>query len=76
MSNNKVVHLDVKPDNIFIRRDGEAVLGDLGLAWMSEELKEAHKVSGWAAGGAAVRFLRPPKTSRVLARNIQMPCLQ
>ena len=30
---NKIIHRDVKPENMFILRDGHAVLGDYGSVW-------------------------------------------
>ena len=36
-----VLHLDVKPDNIFIDAQGTYKLGDFGLAWMPGQGKEA-----------------------------------
>ena len=33
LHSNKIVHRDIKPDNIFVANDGRLVLGDCGLAF-------------------------------------------
>jgi len=35
-----IIHLDVKPSNILLRTNGQAVLGDPGLAWVAHNVAE------------------------------------
>ena len=46
---NGIIHRDVKPDNIWRRKSGENLLGDLGLAKLPNHPEERGKVFGTAA---------------------------
>jgi serine/threonine protein kinase len=46
------VHCDVKPDNVILRPDGEAVLIDFGLAW-HERFPDLLAEEKWFAAGSA-----------------------
>ncbi len=52
-----VTHRDVKPSNILFRDNGQAVLGDFGLARMSQRTSDFHTVSGMITG--TPRYLAP-----------------
>ena len=53
------VHQDVKPGNIFLDDDGDAVLGDLGLAFMTRHAARDEKLSRSTLVGGTSYFMAP-----------------
>lgn len=59
---NGIYHLDLKPGNIFIGSDGNALLSDFGVALFAEELPHKHDVRG-TLGYAAPEVLMEGRCS-------------
>ena len=66
---NGVVHRDVKPDNIWIDAEGEAALGDFGVAMADGEHRSVGRDAALRGAGAAHRRPRQRAHRPVLARH-------
>lgn len=60
MHENGVYHRDLKPDNIFIREDGNAVIGDFGFATNKPYTRNfGMGTAGYVAPGMSIIFKSP-----------------
>ena len=62
---NQVLHLDIKPDNILINRQGEVKVTDFGLSTLS------HSEGFGAARGGTISYM-PPEQMQL--KNLDMRC--
>ena len=53
---NNIIHRDIKPDNIFIGRTGNYMLGDFGISKVVEESQHAVTMTGTRAYAAPEQF--------------------
>jgi serine/threonine protein kinase len=70
-----LMHLDIKPENVLVSREGELKIGDLGLCVSQEEWEE--EVSAAAAARRRERARRPrgqPRAQRGTAREVRGRC--
>ncbi|MEN9361835.1 MAG: hypothetical protein RL095_3370 [Verrucomicrobiota bacterium] len=63
-NNAKMIHRDIKPDNILLMPDGTAKLTDMGLARRQEDLENVTEISGTPAYMNPEQFLRQPMDCR------------
>jgi len=60
-----VVHRDIKPDNVMVRRDGSIVLVDFGLAWLTGQVDAGLTTrSTWSLDYAPPEVRDAPRKSR------------
>ncbi len=68
---NKLLHLDLKPANIYLRLDGTPILLDFGAARQTLQRRPAQAVPDVHAGLCAARAVRARRRARAVVGHLQ-----